>query len=525
MLKLGIDIGGTNVIAGLLDETGTVLAKRRRKTLFPADEVAFVQSLVALVRELVQSCGRRQEEIGFCGVGVPGTVSPDGKVAVKVPNLGWRGFALAERLREALGVPVRLMQDSRAAAYGEYAAGAGKGYGAVVCMTLGTGIGTGVVIDGRVFEGKLGCAGELGHVPVVPGGVECGCGQRGCLECYAAGKGLNRKARELFGGQSGSEELFARASTGDGQALAAIADAVEKLGAVVVSMINLLSPDCVLFSGGLSGQRELFVDPLIDYVERARYRSRECDGMHIGLAALGEDAPMIGAALQPHEENGRTPKLSASVMCADWLNLGSELGKLEAALVEYLHCDIMDGHFVPNMMLPPELLAKVRTGTNLPYDIHIMADNPEQIIPQIPLREGDIVTVHYESTVHIQRALAQVRARGAMAAVAINPGTPAEMIRELLPDVGMVLIMTVNPGFAGQKLVPQTVDKVRRTRRMLDEAGYSNVMIAVDGNCSFENIPVLFKAGAELFIVGSSSLFAPGVGIEQAAKRIRESLK
>lgn len=135
------------------------------------------------------------------------------------------------------------------------------------------------------------------------------------------------------------------------------------------------------------------------------------------------------------------------------------------------------------------------------------------------------MAIYYESTAHIQRALAQVRASGAMAAVALNPGTPAEVIRDVLPNVGMVLIMTVNPGFAGQKIIPQTVDKMRRTRRMLDDAGQPQIMIVVDGNSSFDNIPVLYKAGAEVFIVGSSSLFAPGIGIGQAAKRIRESLQ
>lgn len=525
MLRLGVDIGGTNVIIGLLDESGKVKAKCKRKTMISADETVFVHYIKQLALELLASCGCSLDEIGFCGVGVPGTVSPDGKIAVKVPNLGWNGFALSEQLQKVLNVPVRLIQDSRAAAYGEYKTGGGEGRKAVVCITLGTGIGTGIVIGGQVYHGALGCAGELGHVPVVPGGRECGCGKLGCLECYSAGKGLNITARELFGPECNSERLFDLARSGDERARAAINDAVEKLGCVIVSMANLLSPDCVLFSGGLSMQRELFVKPLVDFIEAKRYRSGVNDELHIGTATLGEDAPMIGAALQPFEVNDRKPKLSASVMCADWLHLEDELKRIGEAGIEYLHCDIMDGHFVPNMMLPAELLGKIRKGTALPYDVHIMAENPEQIIPQLPLREGDIVAIHYESTVHVQRALTQVKNLGATPAIALNPATPVEMIRDILPDIGIVLIMTVNPGFAGQKLVPQSIDKIRRTRQMLDDAGFSQVMIGVDGNCSFENVPLMHAAGAEFFVVGSSSVFAPGMSIAQATKKLMAEIQ
>lgn len=473
---------------------------------------------------MLLTSNRSLSEICFCGIGIPSTVSPDGKIVVKAPNLGWINFPLADLLQKALNIPVQLMQDSRAAAYGEYRIGGGAGHRAVVCITLGTGIGTGIVIDGQIFNGALGCAGELGHVPVVPGGRECACGQRGCLECYSAGKGLNIVARELFGKDCSSEKLFELARSGSEHARAALLDSVEKLGTVVVSMINLLSPDCVLFSGGLSEQRELYVEPLIDFVQAKRYHSGADDELHIGVASLGEDAPMVGAALQPYEANRRRPRLSASIMCADWLNLKNDPKKIEAAGIEYLHYDIMDGHFVPIMMLPAELLKKIRAGTSLPCDIHIMAERPEKIIPQLPLRQGDMVAIHYESTVHVQRALAQVRELGATPAIAINPSTPVEMIRDILPDIGMVLIMTVNPGFTGQKLVPQCIDKIRRTRQLLDVAGYPLVMVAVDGNCSFENVPMMYAAGAELFVVGSSSVFSPDMSIEQATKKLLETI-
>ena len=524
MLRLGIDIGGTKIIAGLLDADGKVIEKSKNRMEYSAGAAGLVPHLKQIVEKLLESSGREMDEVGFCGVGIPGTVSGDGKIAVKVPNLGWENFRLAQLMQDEFKIPVRLLQDSRAAAYGEYVSGGGAGCGAIVCMTLGTGIGTGIVIGGKIYNGELGCAGELGHVPVVPGGRKCGCGHEGCLECYSAGKGLEITAKELFGGNASSEELFERARGGDMDANGAISDAVEKLGTIVVSMTNLLSPDCVLFSGGLIRQRELFVEPLIDFVQRNRYRTDGEDEMYIGIATLGEEAPMIGAAMCPNTEKRMDTMLSASIMCADWLNLKKDLEMLETEGIEYLHCDIMDGHFVPNIMISPELMKKVRKGTSLPLDIHIMAENPENIVSQLSLRKEDIVAIHYESTVHVQRVLSQIKELGAIPAIAINPATPVETIKEVLCDVDVVLIMTVNPGYAGQKLVPQCIEKIRGARAMMDELGFSNIKIAVDGNCSFENIPIMQTAGAEIFVVGSSSLFSKDMGIKEANKKIRDIL-
>ena len=153
-----------------------------------------------------------------------------------------------------------------------------------------------------------------------------------------------------------------------------------------------------------------------------------------------------------------------------------------------------------------------------------MCEKPETIVERLEIREGDIISIHAESTVHLERVLSLVKSRGALAAVAINPATPISAIEEILDDIDMVLVMTVNPGFAGQKLVPRTLDKVSRLRRLLDESGRQAVPIEVDGNCSFENIPKMYAAGADTFVVGTSSLFSDKETVSSAAEKILDSL-
>lgn len=199
--------------------------------------------------------------------------------------------------------------------------------------------------------------------------------------------------------------------------------------------------------------------------------------------------------------------LSASIMCADPLCMQRDLDILEGSEAAYLHCDVMDGHFVPNLMLSTEIVKAVKAAYRTPLDIHLMVEQPERMLDWFPMGPGDVVSIHYESTHHVQRVLAQIRDRGATPALAINPATPLEAVREVLPDIGLLLLMTVNPGFAAQKLVPGALDKISRARRLLDERGYENLPIEVDGNCSLENIPRMEAAGASVFVVGSSSVF------------------
>ena len=214
-------------------------------------------------------------------------------------------------------------------------------------------------------------------------------------------------------------------------------------------------------------------------------------------------------------------KIAASIMCADPFAMGKDIEQLEKAGVEYLHCDIMDGRFVPNLMLSTEIVNAAGKQYKTPLDIHLMVERPENVLPWYAMKAGDVVSVHFESTQHVQRVLSMIRKSGATPALALNPATPLECIREVLPDIGMLLLMTVNPGYAAQRLVPETLNKICRARRMLDELGYDNMPIEVDGNCSLENIPKMLDMGADVFVVGSSSVFDPRLGIEKGVAAVR----
>lgn len=218
------------------------------------------------------------------------------------------------------------------------------------------------------------------------------------------------------------------------------------------------------------------------------------------------------------------PGVSPSMMCADALNLGADAVALEKAGVQYFHYDVMDGDFVPNFMLGPDVIKAVRKVSKVPADIHLMVKNPERHLHLFDLRAGDVVSVHQESTIHLQRTLAAIRQTGAQAAVALNPATPLCTIEDVLPDIDMVLLMTVNPGFAGQKLVPQTLVKITRLRKMLDESGYPHVRIEVDGNVSFENAVKMRAAGADLFVAGTSAVFREG-GIEANMAKLLDCIR
>ena len=216
--------------------------------------------------------------------------------------------------------------------------------------------------------------------------------------------------------------------------------------------------------------------------------------------------------------------IAPSLMCADFLRLGEELQALEACGIEDLHVDIMDGSFVSNYTLGTDFVKKMKEASSIPLDLHLMIEDPERKLDWFSFGKGDFVSIHWEATRHPQAALAAIRARGAQAMLALNPGTPLAVLEELLPDLDGVLVMTVNPGFAGQKLIPQTLDKIRNLRTMLDLRGYGSVQIECDGNVSFENARKMSDAGANIFVAGTSSIYAQG-SLEENVKALRAAIE
>ena len=199
-----------------------------------------------------------------------------------------------------------------------------------------------------------------------------------------------------------------------------------------------------------------------------------------------------------------TYKLAPSMMCCDLLNVREQIKMFEYQKIDVLHIDIMDGSFVPNIALGTCFVKQLKKETNIPLDLHLMIDSPERYINTYPIGEGDYVSIHFESTNHVQRALQAVKDKGAKPLVAINPATPIYAISEILDDIDGVLIMSVNPGYAGQKMVPRSIEKIKEMRRFLDENGRPDAEIEVDGNVSIENAIKMRKAGANILVLGTA---------------------
>ncbi len=217
-------------------------------------------------------------------------------------------------------------------------------------------------------------------------------------------------------------------------------------------------------------------------------------------------------------------KLSASVMCADLSCLYKDVKLLEEGGIDYLHFDIMDGHFVPNLCLGSGILRSLKRITALPFDTHLMIEEPASYIPVFAKAGSSIISVHVEACSHLNRTIQLIKENGVRAGVALNPATPLYRLDYILEELSQVLIMAVNPGFAGQKLVPITISKIEKLKGIIEKKGLKTD-IAVDGNVSFVNAPVMVKAGASILVCGTSSIFHPDLGIKRGIARLREALE
>ncbi|MBQ8407695.1 MAG: ribulose-phosphate 3-epimerase [Clostridia bacterium] len=218
-------------------------------------------------------------------------------------------------------------------------------------------------------------------------------------------------------------------------------------------------------------------------------------------------------------------KIAPSMMCCDIFNLKKQIEIFEETKIELLHIDIMDGHLVPNITLGTDYVKSLKASASIPLDIHLMVENPESLIPLLTFGEGDYVSIHAESTRHITKCLQMIKEKGACALLALNPGTPLSAADEVIPYIDGLLIMTVNPGFAGQKMVDGSLDKITRARNYLDSHGLADAEIEVDGNVSFENGRRMSAAGADIFVAGTSSVFHKEYALKDAIAKFRECIK
>ena len=307
MLTIGVDVGGTKVAAGLVDEDGTILRRTRRPT--PSSSPEDVEDVIAAcVAELCSGV-----DVEAVGIGAAGFITADRSTVLVAPNLSWRDEPLQQGVSERVGLPVVVENDANAAAWGEYRYGAGRGEQHLVVVTVGTGIGGGVVLGGSLYRGRFGIGAEFGHKQVVPGGRRCGCGQDGCWEQYCSGRALLHEAREiadvrrlhgkrlleLGGGRpEGIEaiEVTQAAREGDQAALDCFEEIGTWLGQGLADLAAVLDPGAFVIGGGVSDAGELLLVPA-----RAAYVARLTGTgarplADIRLAELGNDAGVVGAA-------------------------------------------------------------------------------------------------------------------------------------------------------------------------------------------------------------------------------------
>lgn len=196
-------------------------------------------------------------------------------------------------------------------------------------------------------------------------------------------------------------------------------------------------------------------------------------------------------------------KIAPSILSADFSRLLEHVKEVESAGVDYLHVDVMDGHFVPNISFGAPILKSLKGKTNLFMDVHLMIENPDLYIGDFVDSGADLINVHVEASTHIHRTIQLIKSYGVKAAVTLNPGTPLVVLEEILPELDMVLLMSVNPGFGGQSYIKATTDKIRRLKAMIDEKGLK-CDIQVDGGINLTNVKEVIEAGANIFVAGSA---------------------
>jgi ribulose-phosphate 3-epimerase len=216
-------------------------------------------------------------------------------------------------------------------------------------------------------------------------------------------------------------------------------------------------------------------------------------------------------------------KLAASILSADFGHLADQVQAAQAAGLDLIHVDVMDGHFVPNLTIGFAVIEAIGRSTSLPLDVHLMIEKPERYLREFATAGATYLTVHQEAVGHLQRTIADIKGLGMHAGVALNPATPLVLLEEVCPDLDLLLIMTINPGFGGQELIPSTIDKVGRARQLLDRHK-SNAALEVDGGVKAHNVAELVRAGADTLVVGTGLYQAEG-GLSAGVAELRKAME
>ncbi len=301
---IGVDLGGTNLRTAIVNSNGEILGRHKEETRATEGWAKVVERLIENVKRQLESAVRRGLDVEAVGVGAPGVIKADKGIVVKSPNFpDWNNLPLKDQLEKSLDLPVFIENDANAAALGEQWRGAGQGIRSMILLTLGTGVGGGIILDNKIWHGADGMAGEIGHMTLVPDGRLCTCGNTGCLEMYASARGIMQSYREAISGSPPaidprvmtSEQVYEAAGAGNGIALRVMKDMGRMLGIGIASLINIFNPERIVIGGGVKDAWPLFIDATREEIFKRAFEI-PAKRTEIVPSKLGDDAGMMGAA-------------------------------------------------------------------------------------------------------------------------------------------------------------------------------------------------------------------------------------
>ncbi len=299
---IGVDLGGTNLRSALLSPEGNLLDKHSEPTHASDGWKKVVERLIRNIERQKESAGKMGLSVAAVGVGAPGIIQAATGIVIKSPNFpDWNKLPLRNELERALHLPVTIENDANAAALGEQWRGAGKGIGSMILLTLGTGVGGGIVLNNQIWQGADGMAGELGHMTIIPDGRQCGCGNTGCLEMYASARGIlqsywERKSHASAAAEGiTSEHVYEAARGGDADAVAVMKDMGRMLGIGIANLINIFNPEMIVIGGRVKDAWSLFINATLEEIKRRSFEV-PAGRTRIVPSQLGDDAGIVGAA-------------------------------------------------------------------------------------------------------------------------------------------------------------------------------------------------------------------------------------